>query len=771
MRLIKLLLFFTLILFHHISSAQNWNKKYAALGDDYANSIVILNSNIYINVINDNNCRVVKTDLNGNVISTFVFDNMFKTSTLLVSDDNNLIVVGNDRVDKGIVVLKIDLSLTTLWTYRARFSAYNYAESAIINSNGDITICGYSSTGFNSTGDRDGVVIRLTKDGQIVWSKTVFTSGSDYFSGICEGKNGDMLLTGASQGGAGLMDITLYKINSSGNALFLKLWGGAENDGGYSVDYYNDHYYVSGNTWSAGAGMQDMVLLKIDDNMNIVYAKTYGGDKIEPGLYVTHNSSGNIILIGQTTSVLGKAQDMCVLVLDENGSIIRMKNLGGDNNESIGYGYKILAELNNTYYMVCGSKSNSADFDLLLTKTDLITNDICCNALSDIIFLSSAANLTLSTPVFSSTIANNNNAFTLQKSNANLVASNLCDVSSTISTSIFTSATKFCKNNPIDFSSISNNPSATYTWDFGDVGSGSNNFSTLNNAFHTYNTSGNYTILLIATDGCVSDSDTMTINVVESIVVQSTILNTQVLYCVGDSVFFNSSTNDPNAIAQWDFDDAASGIENIVFSKNAAHVYNAPGNYTVKFTSSNDCSNDKVVLSITITDLNNANFEVLIDTCTGNVFLNNLSAHLDFGTFSWLLNGALISNNVNASAAFNSNEIYNIELITNSGSLCADALTQEILYSPTENEPKIEIPNIFSPNNDGINDELLIKSTSKCKLKKMCIYNRWGAILKESTTNFTWDGKNGQIDFPNGTYILYLEFNNQKIIQTITLLR
>ena len=76
MRLIKILLFFILTLFHYSSSAQNWNKKYAAIGDDYANSIVILNSNIYINVINDNNCRVVKTDLNGNVISTFVFDNI-----------------------------------------------------------------------------------------------------------------------------------------------------------------------------------------------------------------------------------------------------------------------------------------------------------------------------------------------------------------------------------------------------------------------------------------------------------------------------------------------------------------------------------------------------------------------------------------------------------------------------------------------------------------------------------------------------------------------
>ena len=263
----------------------------------------------------------------------------------------------------------------------------------------------------------------------------------------------------------------------------------------------------------------------------------------------------------------------------------------------------------------------------------------------------------------------------------------------------------------------------------------------------------------------------MTINVVENIVVQSTILNTQVLHCVGDSVYFNSSTNDPNANVQWDFDDAASGVENIVFSKNATHVYNAPGNYTVKFTSSNDCSNDKVDLSITITDLNNANFEVLIDTCTGKVLLNNQSAQLDFGTFSWLLNGELISNNVNASTAFNSNEIYNIALITNSGSLCADTLTQEIVYSPIDNEPKIEIPNVFTPNNDGINDVLIINSTSKCKLKKICIYNRWGAKLKESTSNFTWDGKNGQIDFPNGTYILYLEFNNQKIIQTITLLR
>lgn len=56
-------------------------------------------------------------------------------------------------------------------------------------------------------------------------------------------------------------------------------------------------------------------------------------------------------------------------------------------------------------------------------------------------------------------------------------------------------------------------------------------------------------------------------------------------------------------------------------------------------------------------------------------------------------------------------------------------------------KPSITMPNIFTPNNDGINDEFKITSkkitTLNCK-----IYNRWGILVSELTKiNEGWDGR------------------------------
>lgn len=53
----------------------------------------------------------------------------------------------------------------------------------------------------------------------------------------------------------------------------------------------------------------------------------------------------------------------------------------------------------------------------------------------------------------------------------------------------------------------------------------------------------------------------------------------------------------------------------------------------------------------------------------------------------------------------------------------------------------ISIPNIFTPNNDGINDDFEITyknlTTLNCK-----IYNRWGLLIRELTNvGDAWNGK------------------------------
>lgn len=65
---------------------------------------------------------------------------------------------------------------------------------------------------------------------------------------------------------------------------------------------------------------------------------------------------------------------------------------------------------------------------------------------------------------------------------------------------------------------------------------------------------------------------------------------------------------------------------------------------------------------------------------------------------------------------------------------------------------KLNLPNAFSPNGDGVNDVFLIDPVylENFNLK---IYSRWGVLVFESDDpNFKWEGKNNNIDLNSGIY-------------------
>jgi gliding motility-associated-like protein len=53
----------------------------------------------------------------------------------------------------------------------------------------------------------------------------------------------------------------------------------------------------------------------------------------------------------------------------------------------------------------------------------------------------------------------------------------------------------------------------------------------------------------------------------------------------------------------------------------------------------------------------------------------------------------------------------------------------------------IEFPNVFTPNDDNVNDLFYPKSGSG-QIETFYILNRWGNVIYESDSNFVWDGKN-----------------------------
>jgi gliding motility-associated-like protein len=69
-------------------------------------------------------------------------------------------------------------------------------------------------------------------------------------------------------------------------------------------------------------------------------------------------------------------------------------------------------------------------------------------------------------------------------------------------------------------------------------------------------------------------------------------------------------------------------------------------------------------------------------------------------------------------------------------------------------------PDIFTPNQDGINDtfKLMIKGG---KLGQLDIYNRWGTKIF-SSSDAEWDGKVNGADCPGGNYVYVLKYTTEK---------
>ena len=70
----------------------------------------------------------------------------------------------------------------------------------------------------------------------------------------------------------------------------------------------------------------------------------------------------------------------------------------------------------------------------------------------------------------------------------------------------------------------------------------------------------------------------------------------------------------------------------------------------------------------------------------------------------------------------------------------------------------IQIPNSFTPNFDGNNDEFKINGTS-FEIISVTIFNRWGQVIFNTSNNLAWDGRlNSGEKSPEGTYYYLVEF-------------
>ena len=101
---------------------------------------------------------------------------------------------------------------------------------------------------------------------------------------------------------------------------------------------------------------------------------------------------------------------------------------------------------------------------------------------------------------------------------------------------------------------------------------------------------------------------------------------------------------------------------------------------------------------------------------------------------------------------------YRLTIEKDSCSRTDDFCIEDSIIPPPPPKPEINIPNIFTPNNDGINDTWDINLIGY-QLKNIVIFDRWGVVVYSGNTlPITWNPK------VEGVYFYHLEIEGQKEI-------
>jgi len=192
---------------------------------------------------------------------------------------------------------------------------------------GGFAVAGYTFSGSSGTGDV--LVMLFDGRGELSRARAIGGPGRDYGQAICATPDGGCVVAGfTTSAGEGAEDALLVRLTSDGELLWTRTFGGERPDMALGVCATGDGgFALCGYTMSAGQGGSDLWVVRVDADGAALWTATAGGPRNERGYAIGQSVDGTFTVIGTTTTT-GGHYDSMVVRLTSDGQVMRSTQMG-----------------------------------------------------------------------------------------------------------------------------------------------------------------------------------------------------------------------------------------------------------------------------------------------------------------------------------------------------------------------------------------------------------------------------------------------------------
>jgi hypothetical protein len=298
---------------------------------------------------------------------------------LIQSSDSGYVLVGSTKsyglgYYEDMFIIKLNSIGELLWARTIGTSGSDIAYTLKQTEDGGYIVVGYSVT--YSPPEYGLMIVKINDSGTIEWTKMAGKSGSGLLSpSVILTADGGYGIATTIDSLFGKTDICFIKLNNLGMLQWSCAIGGTYWEESWSVIQTGDNgYAITGYSNTFGAGDNpDLYIVRLNNIGQFEWTRTIGGAiNDDYAVSLMNTNDGGLIIAGECFSFGAGSIDMYMVKLDSKGRLIWNKTIGGNDQDFM----RSFVRDNDGGYVAVGRTYSfgAGNSDMYIVKMDLLGN-------------------------------------------------------------------------------------------------------------------------------------------------------------------------------------------------------------------------------------------------------------------------------------------------------------------------------------------------------------------------------------------------------------